>query len=142
MDKKSLIALVLIGAIFLLYKHVIGLSIPVSFIGTVFILFWIFNGTSTDLLTSDALIIPTYQVFSGGLILGAFFMATDMVTSPTTTMGRFVFGMGCGILTFLIRRFGGYPEGVSYSILIMNLFVPLIDRFMRQTIYGKVKKNG
>ncbi len=139
--ETSVIAL-LIGAVFLMYKHVIGLSIPFSYIGTVFLLFWFFNGTTSDLLSSDALIIPTYQIMAGGLILGAFYMATDMVTSPITTKGRFVFGVGCGLLTFLIRKFGGYPEGVSYSILIMNLFVPLIDRYLRPRLYGKVTKNG
>ncbi len=136
--ETSVIALVM-GALFMMYKHIIGFSIPVSYIGTVFILYWIFNGATGDLLSSDALIIPTYHVLSGGLVLGAFYMATDMVTSPITTKGRFIFGTGCGILTFTIRKFGGYPEGVSYSILIMNLFVPLIDRYIRPIIYGKAK---
>jgi electron transport complex protein RnfD len=139
--ETSVIAL-LIGAIFLLYKRIIGFSVPVTYIGTVFILFWVFNGATTDLLASDALIIPAYHVLAGGLILGAFFMATDMVTCPITTRGRAIFGIGCGILTFCIRKFGGYPEGVSYSILIMNLFTPLIDRYVRPKMYGKVKKNG
>lgn len=139
--ETSVIAL-LLGAIFLLYKRIIGFSVPISYIGSVFILFWIFNGTTGDLLATDALIIPTYHVLAGGLMLGAFFMATDMVTCPITTKGRAIFGIGCGILTFCIRKFGGYPEGVSYSILIMNLFVPLIDRYARPKMYGKVKKNA
>lgn len=139
--ETSVIAL-LLGALFLLYKRIIGFSVPATYIGTVFVLFWIFNGTTNDLLASDALIIPTYHVLAGGLVLGAFFMATDMVTCPITKKGRFIFGLGCGILTFLIRKFGGYPEGVSYSILIMNLFVPLIDRYARPRMYGKVKMNG
>jgi electron transport complex protein RnfD len=75
-------------------------------------------------------------VLSGGLVLGAFFMATDYVTSPLTNKGKLFFGLGCGILTFLIRKWGGYPEGVSYSILIMNAVVPLLDRYLRPKIYG------
>jgi electron transport complex protein RnfD len=78
-------------------------------------------------------------VLSGGLILGAFFMATDMVTSPVTPRGRLVFGVGCGILTSIIRLWGGYPEGVSYSILLMNITVPLIDRYTRPRKLGEVK---
>ena len=139
--ETSVIA-ILIGAAFLLYRRIIGFSVPVSYIGTVFILSWIFNGITSDLLTTDALIIPIYHIFAGGLMLGAFFMATDMVTCPMTTRGRAIFGFGCGLLTFLIRKFGGYPEGVSYSILIMNLFVPLINRYVRPGMYGKVKKNA
>ncbi len=139
--ETSCIAL-LLGAVFLLYKRIIGFSIPISYIGTVFILFWCFNGITFDLLSSDAIIIPVFQTLSGGLMLGAFFMATDMVTSPITSKGRIIFGIGCGILTFLIRKFGGYPEGVSYSILIMNLFVPMIDRYVRPKLYGKVKKSA
>ena len=139
--ETSVIAL-LIGAAFLLYRRIIGFSVPIPYIGTVFILSWIFNGITTDILSTDALIIPTYHIFAGGLMLGAFFMATDMVTCPITTKGRAIFGIGCGVLTFLIRKFGGYPEGVSYSILIMNLFTPLIDRYIRPKMYGKVKKNA
>ncbi len=131
----------LMGAAFLLYKRVIGFSIPMTYIGTVFLLSWFFNGTG-GFLTTDALIIPVYQVFAGGLMLGALFMATDMVTSPLTTSGKFLFGFGCGILTFVIRRFGGYPEGVSYSILLMNLVVPLLDRYTRPRVYGKVFKRA
>jgi electron transport complex protein RnfD len=139
--ETSVIAL-LLGAVYLLYKRIIGFAIPLSYMLTVYILFWIFNGISSNPFTSDALIISTYHVFAGGLVLGAFFMATDMVTSPISTKGRIVFGVCCGVLTYCIRKFGGYPEGVSYSILIMNLFVPLIDRYIRPKIYGKVVKNG
>jgi electron transport complex protein RnfD len=130
---------ILIGAVILLYKHIIGFSIPVTFIGTAFLLFWLFNGTG-QLFTSGSIIVPFYHILAGGLLLGAFFMATDMVTSPITRRGKLIFGVGCGVLTFIIRKFGGYPEGVSYSILIMNLFVPLIERFTRPKIYGEVKK--
>ncbi|MCX7725596.1 MAG: RnfABCDGE type electron transport complex subunit D [Chitinispirillaceae bacterium] len=130
---------ILIGGLLLVYKRIIPLRIPVIYIGTVFILSWIFNGTGSY-FTSSAIVIPFYQIFAGGLFLGAFFMATDMVTIPITPKGKIVFAFGCGLLTFLIRKFGGYPEGVSYSILIMNLFVPLIERYTRPKIYGGVKK--
>lgn len=136
--ETSAIALI-IGAVILLYKHIIGFTIPVSFIGTVFLLFWLFNG-SGQLFTSGAIIVPFYHILAGGLFLGAFFMATDMVTSPINRKGKLFFGIGCGLLTFTIRKFGGYPEGVSYSILIMNLLVPHIERYTRPKIYGEVKK--
>ena len=136
LGETSVLAL-LIGAMILWYKRIIGFSIPVAYIGTVFILYWFFNGTG-ELFTTGALIIPFYQILSGGLFLGALFMATDMVTSPITPKGKLVFGLGCGLLTFVIRKFGGYPEGVSYSILLMNLFVPHIERYTRPVIYGKV----
>jgi electron transport complex protein RnfD len=77
---------------------------------------------------------------AGGLMLGAFFMATDYVSSPVTPKGRIVFGIGCGILTFVIREFGGYPEGVLYSILLMNVVSPLIDRYTRPKVFGEVKQ--
>ena len=81
-------------------------------------------------------------MLSGGLILGAFFMATDMVTSPITVKGQLIFGISCGVLTAIIRLIGGYPEGVSFAIILMNLSVPLIDRYTRPKIFGKVKKRG
>ncbi|MBD3347349.1 MAG: RnfABCDGE type electron transport complex subunit D [Chitinivibrionales bacterium] len=134
-------AALILGAIFLWYKHIIGLRVPVLFIGTVFLLSWIFNGTGS-FFTSEALLIPVYQIFAGGLMLGALYMATDMVTSPITPMGKAIFGIGCGLLAFTIRKFGGYPEGVSYSILLMNLAVPMLDRYNRPKIYGKVHTNA
>lgn len=136
--ETSAIALIL-GAIFLMYKHIIGLRVPLTYISTVFLLFWIFNGNTTDLLSTEALTVGAYHILAGGLMLGALFMATDMVTSPITPFGKVIFGFGCGVLTFVIRKFGGYPEGVSYSILLMNLVVPLIDRYTRPKIYGKAK---
>ena len=101
-----------------------------SFILTVGILSWAFS--IQGYFKGDFL----FSIISGGLILGAFFMATDYVTTPFTKAGQLVFGVGCGIITFVIRRFGGYPEGVSYSILIMNAFTPLIDRHIIKRIYG------
>ena len=83
---------------------------------------------------------PVQELFAGGLMIGAFFMATDYASSPVTPKGQVIFAVGCGLLTFLIRTFGGYPEGVSYSILIMNLCVPLIERFTEPTIFGALPK--
>ncbi|MCD4796089.1 MAG: RnfABCDGE type electron transport complex subunit D [Candidatus Cloacimonetes bacterium] len=130
-------AALLIGAAYLAYKHIIEWRIPISYIGTVFILTYIFGGING--LFSASILLPVFHIFSGGLILGAFFMATDMVTSPVTKRGRIIFGMGCGILTVVIRLVGGYPEGVSYSILLMNITVPLIDRYTLPKIFGEVR---
>jgi len=130
-------AALLLGAAYLAYKHIIEWRIPVSYIGTVFVLTYIFGGLNG--LFSASVMLPVFHVFSGGLILGAFFMATDMVTSPVTKKGRLYFGMGCGILTVVIRLVGGYPEGVSYSILLMNIAVPLIDKMTVPKPFGTVK---
>ena len=124
----------LAGAAFLLWKKYISLRIPVSFIGTVALLSWMFNGVG-GLFTGDVL----FFTLSGGLVLGAFFMATDYVTSPLTTSGQLIFGVSCGLLTFIIRKFSGYPEGVSYAILMMNAFVPLIDRYTFPRWFGQAK---
>jgi electron transport complex protein RnfD len=132
---ETSVFLLLLGAIYLVYKRYIGLKIPLSYIGTVAVLSWIFGGTE-GLFSGD----PIFHILSGGLILGAFFMATDMVTSPVTYKGRIIFGVGCGIITVLIRLVGGYPEGVSYSILLMNLTVPLIDRYTKPKVFGEVKQ--
>ena len=131
----------LVGGIFLMAIRAVDVRIPLTYILTVFALFWIANGTGTH-FTVNSLIAPTFHILGGGLFLGAFFMATDPVTSPITPRGRILFGVGCGILTFVIRKYGGYPEGVSFSILLMNLTVPLIDRYTRPAIYGEVKKRA
>ncbi|MBP7215795.1 MAG: RnfABCDGE type electron transport complex subunit D [Candidatus Omnitrophica bacterium] len=120
----------LIGAAFLLWKKYIWWQTPAGFIVTLGLLSWLFD--PAGFLKGDAF----FSILAGGAVLGAFFMATDYVTSPLSGNGQFVFGIGCGALAFIIRRFGGYPEGVSYSILIMNAFVPLIDRYIRPRIYG------
>jgi len=124
-------AALLVGAGYLFIKKYITWHIPVTYILTVAVTSWIFNGRG-GLLTGDAL----FFILSGGLILGAFFMATDYVTSPMGARGKAVFGIGCGLLTFIIRRFSGYPEGVSYAILIMNAFVPMIDRYTFPKWFG------
>ncbi|AAO35606.1 electron transport complex subunit D [Clostridium tetani] len=126
--ETSALALLLGGA-YLLYKRVIDWKIPVTFIGTTLIITAI-AGRSGNVI---------YELFVGGLMIGAIFMATDYATCPITPKGRIIFGIGCGIITSLIRIFGGYPEGVSYSILIMNLFVPLIERWTTPRTFGKVK---
>ncbi|MDR2693657.1 MAG: RnfABCDGE type electron transport complex subunit D [Chitinispirillales bacterium] len=131
----------LIGGIFLMLIRAIDFRVPFAYIFTVFTLFWLANGTGA-FFTVESLITPTFHILAGGLFLGAFFMATDPVTSPITPLGRLLFGIGCGALTFTIRKYGGYPEGVSFSILLMNLVAPLIDRCTRPKIYGEVKKHG
>jgi len=120
----------LLGVAFLFIKKYISWHIPLTFIATVGVFTFIFG--KTGLFTGDWLL----QILSGGLILGAFFMATDYVTSPLTYKGQIIFGFGCGCLTAIIRLWGGYPEGVCYAILIMNAVVPLIDRYTRSRIYG------
>jgi electron transport complex protein RnfD len=128
---------ILIGAIYLLVLKIINWEIPVIYISTVFILSWLFGGLpfGKGLFAGD----PFYHILSGGLFLGAFFMATDYVTSPITFRGRVLFAVMLGILTVIIRLWGGYPEGVSYAIVIMNIFVPLIDRYITNPIYGKAR---
>lgn len=128
---ETSVLLLLVGAVFLMYKRIIGWKIPLSYVGTVALLTWIFGGMD-GFFTGDFI----FHIFSGGLILGAFFMATDMVTSPVTFKGRLLFGTGCGILTVIIRLWGGYPEGVSYSILLMNLTTPLLDRYTKPKVFG------
>ncbi len=127
----SAIAL-LIGACFLLWKRIITWHIPVSFIATVFVVAGIFH-----LVNPAVYVNPLIHVLAGGLILGACFMATDMVTSPTLPWGMVVFGCGCGLLTIIIRLFGAYPEGVSFSILLMNAVVPLINKGFKPKQFAK-----
>lgn len=122
----------IIGGVYLVAKHIISWRIPVIYIVVVFVLTAFMRGTG----------VPggVYEIFCGGLMLGAIFMATDYVTSPISALGQIIFAIGCGVLTSLIRVYGGYPEGVSYSILIMNLCVPLLDRCTRPRIFGEVKQ--
>lgn len=128
--------LLLIGFAYLLYRKVITARIPVAFIGTVAVLSFLFP-QGNDRITWMAA-----QLFGGGLMLGAIFMATDYVTSPVTKLGQIVYGIGCGVLTILIRYFGGYNEGVSYAILIMNCCVVLLDRIGRPVKFGAPKKEA
>lgn len=122
--------LLLIGGLFLIIIGIVDYRIVTGYLVSFGIL---------------AFVLPTkanlpFHLFSGGLFLGAFFMATDWVTSPVTKKGRWIFGIGCGVLTAVIRIWGGYPEGVSYSILLMNVFTPLIDRFTKERIFGEKRK--
>jgi len=114
-----------VGAAYLLWRRVITWHIPAAFIATVFV-YSLFAGGAPAMM----------QVLSGGVMLGAFFMATDYVTSPTTSAGKLVFGFGCGLLCMLIRQFGGYPEGCSFAILVMNAMCPLINRWTRPRPFG------
>jgi len=124
------IALIL-GAVYLLYKKIITWHIPIPYLLTVGIFSWIF-GSKQALFTGDFI----FHLLSGGLVLGAFYMATDYVTSPLTLKGQVIFGIGCGLFTCIFRFWGGYPEGVSYAILMMNMAVPLIDRWIKPKRYG------
>jgi len=118
----------LLGGLYLIYKGIISWRIPVIYIATV--------GIFALLVGQD----PIVHIFSGGLMLGAFFMATDYASSPVTVKGQIAFAVGCGAITMIIRLYGGYPEGVSYAILLMNVATPLIERFTRDRIYGVSKK--
>lgn len=125
---------ILAGGLFLLAREYADWRIPVSFLGSVFILggiFWVINPAQYP----D----PIFHLLSGGLMFGAFFMATDMVTSPITPRGSWIFGIGAGVILIVIRLFGGLPEGVMYSILLMNAFTPLINRYTRPEIFGEVR---
>ena len=126
--------LLLIGFVYLVARKVIKITIPVSYIGTVAVLAFLFP------MGNDRIVWTAAQLFGGGLMLGAIFMATDYVTSPLTNLGQIVYGIGCGVLTIMIRYFGGYNEGVSYAILIMNCCVVLLDRIGRPTKYGAPPK--
>ena len=117
--------LIILGGLYLILRRVITPTIPLSFVGTVALL---------SFLAGDD---PLYMILSGGLLFGAFFMATDYVTSPTGWKGQLIFGVGCGLITFVIRKFGSLPEGVSYAILIMNLFVYYIDKITLPKAFGE-----
>lgn len=122
----------IIGGVYLLYKHVISWKIPVIYIATVAILFGVIG--------RHGMRMPLQEIMAGGVMLGGIFMATDYASSPVTPKGQIIFAVGAGLITYLIRTFGGYPEGVSYSILIMNCCVPLIERFTEPTIFGALPK--
>ena len=133
---ETSVVLLLLGFVYLLVRKVLTWRIPVTFVGTVAVLALIFPQGNDPLLWCG------YQLCSGGLMLGAIFMATDYVTSPITRLGQMVYGVGCGVLTVLIRYFGGYNEGVSYAILVMNCCVVLLDRIGRPTKFGAPKKEA
>ena len=125
---------ILLGGAYLLYKECIEWRIPAAYLGTVFVfggIFWIVDSSEYP----D----PLFQLLAGGLMLGAIFMATDMVSSPMTPVGCWIFGIGAGILVVIIRLFGGLPEGVMYSILLMNAITPLLNRYTKPKVFGQRK---
>lgn len=122
---------ILIGGVYLLYKQIITWHIPVSFVGSAFLF-----STILYLVNPQLYVNPFFHLITGGLLLGAVYMATDMVTSPMSTKGMLLFGVGCGVITILIRVFGVYPEGVSFAILIMNATVPLLNKAFKPRRFG------
>ncbi len=124
-------ALLIAGGLYLMFRKVISYRIPAFYIGTVFVMTFLLNGFD--------LYMAIYNLFLGGLMLGAFFMATDYSSSPINAKGQIFFAIGCGLLTTIIRIFGGYPEGVSYSILLMNVAAPLIERYTQPRVFGGAK---
>lgn len=129
---ETSVILLLIGAAYLLIRKVIDWKIPVIYIVTTAIVLPLLGVNLNDVV---------YHILGGGLILGAFFMATDYASSPVTPLGRIIFAVGCGLLTALIRVKGGMPEGVSYSILLMNVATPVIERWTKPRVFGEVRKN-
>lgn len=117
-------AALLLGGIYLSARRIINLAAPLSFIGSLALLSFI---SGAD---------PLYEILAGGVFIGAFFMATDYATTPISTKGKIVFGLGCGIITFVIRAYGSYPEGVSFSILLMNILTPYIEQLTRSKVFG------
>ena len=134
LGELSAIAL-LIGMVYLLIKKIITWHIPVSILITVFVFTGIFHMTNTAEYVS-----PIVHLLTGGLLLGAIFMATDYVTSPITIPGKIIYGIGIGIITCVIRMFGAYPEGISFAILIMNAFTPLMNTYIKPPIFGEAKR--
>jgi electron transport complex protein RnfD len=136
LGETSAVAL-LVGGLYLLYRKHIDWRIPCAFLGTVFGLTCL-----VAVVKGEGVWYPVFHLLAGGLFLGAFFMATDWVTTPVTQLGRIIFGVGCGCLVVLIRLKGGYPEGVAYSILLMNVATPLIDRYTKARVFGRVKSHA
>jgi len=130
--------LLLIGGIFLIIVKIVNWEIPVFYLGSFALLTWIFGGLGygNGFFTGDIL----FHLLTGGIMLGALFMATDIVTSPITRKGMIIFALGCGFLTFLIRFYGSFPEGVSLAIILMNIFVPMINRATQPAKFGKLPK--
>ena len=126
---------IIAGFIYLLIRRVITPRIPLAFIGSVMVMTYFFGNNAAASIQN-----PITAVLSGGVLLGAVFMATDYVTSPTTRSGQIIFGIGCGVLTCIIRFWGGYPEGVSFAILLMNVLTPLIDKWTVPKPFGAVRK--
>ncbi|MDL2237690.1 RnfABCDGE type electron transport complex subunit D [Christensenellaceae bacterium OttesenSCG-928-K19] len=129
----------LIGGAYLLIKRIISFRIPGAYLGTVAVFACLTALAAPGATGSSVLETVLFHLLSGGVMLGAFFMATDYVTSPMNRNAQIVFGVGCGVVTMVIRLWGGYPEGVSFSILFMNLFAPLLDRAFKRKVFGEVR---
>ncbi|MFP4560286.1 MAG: RnfABCDGE type electron transport complex subunit D [Thiohalorhabdus sp.] len=129
--------LIVLGGLYMWWRGVIDLRIPGAMVAGTAAFAFVFH-----VYDPDAFAGPLYHVLNGSLLLGAFFIATDMVTSPTTPRGQILFGLGCGALTYIIRTWGGYPEGVSFAVVLMNACVPLIDHYTRPRVFGKERAGG
>ncbi|MDW7652311.1 MAG: RnfABCDGE type electron transport complex subunit D [Bacillota bacterium] len=127
----------LLGAAWLFYKGHISWQIPGGFIGTVFVMGMLFGGFGSPMAMVS---VGLFHVLAGGVMLGALYMATDMVTSPVTPRGQLIFGIGCGLMTMLVRLYGAFPEGITFAILLMNALTPIIDNLTLPTKYGEVAK--
>lgn len=121
---------ILIGFAYLLIRRTIDFEIPTLFVGTVALMTWVMGGD------------PLVAILSGGILFGAVFMATDYVTRPILKVGQYIYAVGAGVIVVLIRKYGGYPEGVTYAILLMNIITPLLDKLIKRRIYGEVKKHA
>ncbi|PCH64414.1 MAG: electron transport complex subunit RsxD [Gammaproteobacteria bacterium] len=123
-----------VGGLFLIYRGVISWHIPAAMIAALLVI-----STATYLIAPEAAASPLFHLLSGGTMIGAFFIATDPVTASTTLKGRLIFGAGVGLLTYIIRTWGGYPDGIAFAVLLMNMLVPLIDYYTQPKVYGTVK---
>jgi electron transport complex protein RnfD len=130
--------LLILGSIYLFVKKIISWEIPVAYLGSFSLLIWVLGGRpfGSGFFSGEVF----FHLLTGGIMLGSLYMATDMVTSPLTRRGMVIFGVGCGFLTFLIRIYGSFPEGVSLAIILMNMFVPLINRVTKPVVFGRVKE--
>jgi len=136
LGETSALAL-LLGGVWLIARHTISWHIPISYLASVALLAFVFNAINPALYAP-----PLFHLLAGGLILCAFFMATDPVSSPSSSIGKIAFGIGCGVLTWVIRTFANYPEGAMFAVVLMNCAVPLIDYYIRPRVYGRSGKNA
>ncbi|MDE2118758.1 MAG: RnfABCDGE type electron transport complex subunit D, partial [Betaproteobacteria bacterium] len=127
--------LILAGGLFLMAKRIISWHIPLSVMGGLFLMGTVFHAVDPARFTSG-----TFHLMSGATFLGAFFIATDYVTSPVSKKGQLIFGLGCGVLIWLIRTFAGYPEGMAFAVLLMNGLAPIIDQYTRPRVFGRTSK--
>ncbi|MDV3239571.1 MAG: electron transport complex subunit RsxD [Gammaproteobacteria bacterium] len=124
----------LVGGLYLIYRRAIAWQIPVGMLGALFVIALLFHGSDTDAFPS-----PLFHLFSGAAMLGAFFIATDPVTASTTPRGRLIYGAGIGVLTYVIRTWGGYPDGVAFAVVLMNMAAPTIDYYTRPRVFGETR---